>query len=364
MKRPEGCTPKLLETRESREVSSSKSQQPDESKLVSHILRPAYHLIRASFRKVRAARNYFLNIFDSPVIILIYHRVTELEADPEMLAVSPDNFRRQMEFLKQQFRIVRFDKDWSDLKERAVAITFDDGYADNVLEALPILEEVGVPATFFVSTGRIGSDNEFWWHQLEGILLRDGEYPPRFKLNDSRYGREWDTNTLQQRKKLYDSLNELMLNISPDRQEVWLDQLRKWSGLDKAAGTFHRSMTREELKKLAANPWAVIGAHTVTHSALSALTEEQQRKEILPSKQALENITGTKITTFSYPFGRKRDYNNTSVRLCREAGFDKAASNFPGQVHRWTDQYQLPRHLVRNWDLETFAAKMESFWTR
>jgi peptidoglycan/xylan/chitin deacetylase (PgdA/CDA1 family) len=123
-------------------------------------------------------------------------------------------------------------------------------------------------------------------------------------------------------------------------------------------------MTQEELKRLAASPWAAIGAHTVTHSALSALTEEQQRHEIFTSKQDLENIIGTKIMTFSYPFGRRQDYNRTSVRLCREAGFIKAASNFPGQVHRWTDPFQLPRHLVRNWDLETFAAQMKRFWTR
>jgi hypothetical protein len=84
----------------------------------------------------------------------------------------------------------------------------------------------------------------------------------------------------------------------------------------------------------------------------------------LISKQELENIIGKKITTFSYPFGRKKDYNRTSVRLCREAGFIKVAANFPGQVHRWTDPYQLPRHLVRNWNLDTFTAEMKSFWTK
>ena len=115
---------------------------------------------------------------------------------------------------------------------------------------------------------------------------------------------------------------------------------------------------------MAASPWATIGAHTVTHSALSALTEEQQRMEIFTSKKELEDLTGTEITTFSYPFGRKQDYNQISVRLCREAGFTKVASNFPGQVHRWTDPFQLPRHLVRNWDLDVFAAEMARFWTR
>lgn len=123
-------------------------------------------------------------------------------------------------------------------------------------------------------------------------------------------------------------------------------------------------MTREELKRLAASPWTTIGAHTVTHPALSALDEERQRKEIFSSREELKTIIGREVTIFSYPFGRKADYNRTSVRLCREGGFTKAAANFPGQVHRWTDPFQLPRHLVRNWDIEEFAAEMEKFWTR
>jgi peptidoglycan/xylan/chitin deacetylase (PgdA/CDA1 family) len=297
-------------------------------------------------------------------VILIYHRVTDLPSDPEMLAVSPENFRAHMEFIKRQFRVLRFEESWSSVKEPAVVITFDDGYADNALEALPILEEVGVPATFFVSTGRIGVGEEFWWHQLEGMLLRDGEFPARFKLNDASYGQVWDTSTLAQRQLLYASLNFLMQKIDPERQEDWLGQVRNWGGQGTAGKRIHRSMTREELQRLAASPWTTVGAHTVTHSALSALTEEQQRKEIFTSREDLEDITGTEITTFSYPFGRKVHYNKTSVRLCREAGFKKAASNFPGQVHRWTDPFQLPRHLVRNWDLDTFAAELKGFWTR
>ena len=123
-------------------------------------------------------------------------------------------------------------------------------------------------------------------------------------------------------------------------------------------------MTPEEVRRVAASKWAAIGAHTVSHSALSSLDEEQQRHEIFTSKKDIENLTGLKITTFSYPFGRQQDYNQISVRLCREAGFIKVASNFPGQVHKWTDPFELPRHLVRNWDLNTFAAQMKSFWTR
>jgi peptidoglycan/xylan/chitin deacetylase (PgdA/CDA1 family) len=326
--------------------------------------RTAYRSVRAAYRKLRAIKNYFLNFFDSPIIILVYHRVTDLPADPEMLAVSPGNFRCHMEFLKHKYSVLRFEEEWSNQKEPAVIITFDDGYADNVLEALPILEEVGVPATFFISTGRIGTGQEFWWHRLENILLREGEFPSRFTLNDARYGRARDTETFEQRRVLYAELNALMQRIGPEHQEAWLDQLRKWADPGDAGKKIHRSMTWEEIQRLAASPWATIGAHTVTHSALSALVEEQQRKEIFTCKNDLEKITGTEITTFSYPFGRKTDYDRTSVRLCREAGFIKAAVNFPGQVHSWTDPFQLPRHLVRNWDPDTFAAEMKGFWTR
>jgi len=337
---------------------------PSQKSPLISLFRPLYRSGRGAYRKIRALKNRILNGFDPPVVILIYHRVTALQSDPEMIAVTPGNFRRHMEYLKQHWPILRLEEEWPDMRERAVVVTFDDGYADNVLEALPILEEVGVPATFFVSTGHIGTGKEFWWHQLEDILLREGEFPPRFTLNDARHGRIWDTATLQQRKKTYASLCLLMRKVGPDRQADWLNQLRNWAGPLNVEQSIHRSMTREELKRLAASPWTTIGAHTVTHSALSALTEEQQRNEIFMSRQTLGKITGTEPATFSYPFGRKKEYDRTSVRLCREAGFMRAASNFPGQVHRWTCPFQLPRHLVRDWDLETFAAEMKGFWTR
>ena len=326
--------------------------------------RTVYRFFRGAYRKIRAVKNHFLNLIDSPIIILVYHRVTDLPSDPEMLAVSPEKFRNHIEYLKQRFHIVRFEEDWSGLKEPAVVITFDDGYADNALEALPILEQLGVPATFFISTGHIGTSKEFWWHRLEAMLLQDGEFPSSFTLDDARYGRTWNTGSSEQRKALYNTLSGLMLKITPERREGWLNQLKKWTGPGNEVKNIHRSMSRAEIKTLAASPWATIGAHTVTHSVLSALSEEQQRKEIFTSKKDLEEMAGKEITTFSYPFGRKIDYDRISVRLCREAGFVKAASNFPGQIHRWTDPFQLPRHLVRNWDIDTLTDQIQSFWTR
>ncbi|MGE4342924.1 MAG: polysaccharide deacetylase family protein [Geoalkalibacter sp.] len=313
----------------------------------------------------RSRKNAILNILDKPVIVLLYHRVADLDSDPERLAVSPTHFREQMNYLKEHYRIVRFEGDWSGLQEPAVAVTFDDGYADNFYEALPILEETGVPATFFVSTCYLGTLHEFWWHQLECLLLREGRFPLQFELNDSRCGRSWPTSTLLQRKSLYCDLNELMQRIEPARREAWLVHLRDWAGqAHMVQSGLNRLMTPGELRRLAASPQVTIGAHTVTHTALSGLSEVQQRNEIMTSKETLERMTGDTVQTFSYPFGTKNHYNRKSVRICREAGFLKAASNFPGQIHRWSDPYQLPRHLVRNWCLDMFIDKMRGFWIR
>lgn len=326
--------------------------------------RTAYRCLRGLYRGVRAGRNWLLNVLDCPVVVLVYHRVAELYDDPEMIAVAPGNFRRQMEFLKQHVPILRLEDPWSDRPGPAVVITFDDGYADNVLQALPILEEVGVPASFFVSTAHLGTNQVFWWHRLEAVLLREGTFPARFELKDPRFGRAWATASFEQRQALYAELGMHMRRLDPDRRDAWIGQLEQWAGPAAVPADLHRLMTREELQLLAESPWAAVGAHSVSHTALAALTEAQQREEIFSSKQALETLTGQEITLFSYPFGRKSEYNRISIDLCRAAGFTRAAANFPGQVHRWTDPLQLPRHLVRNWDLETFAAELKGFWTR
>jgi peptidoglycan/xylan/chitin deacetylase (PgdA/CDA1 family) len=314
------------------------------------------------YRGSRRLKNRMLNLVDPPVVVLVYHRVAVLPNDPHLLAVSPENFRAQMQFLKTNVPVVRFEGDWSGLRERSVAVTFDDGYADNILEALPVLKEVGVPATFFVSTGALGTRDEFWWDELERIILGDAGYPDRFRLEDREYGKIWPTRTREQRVVLQGDLQPMVEKIGAARREGWLEQLREWSGLGRTGREANRPMTPEELRILAASPWATVGAHTVTHTPLSVLSEDEQRHEIVTSRRHLETLVGREIRVFSYPFGAKVHYDSTSVRLCREAGFRKAASNFPGQAHRWTDAYQIPRQLVRNWDADTFADRMRSFW--
>ena len=308
--------------------------------------------------------NQLRNLVDPPVIVLLYHRVTTLTCDPEMLAVTPENFRAQLRHLKENCNLVRFEEDWTDSPKPAVAITFDDGYADNLLEALPIMEELGVPATFFVSTGNIGSAREFWWHELERLILGGGPFPECFTLSSGATPKSWPTRSAQERQRLYGGVVATMTGSdSAGRAEI-LSQLQAWGGTDGASGAGNRSLSIDELRRLAASPQATIGAHTVNHLQLSALPKDAQREEMENSKRDLEGWLGREVTTFSYPYGRRCHYTGESVALCRELGFRKAASNFPGQAHRWSDPYQVPRHLVRDWPVQEFAARLGGFWTR
>jgi len=307
-------------------------------------------------------RNQSMNLIDPPIVVLVYHRVTSLQSDPQMLAVTPGNFRKQMQHLKDTVPILRFEEDWQAAAKPAVVVTFDDGYADNFLEALPILEEVGVPATFFVSTGTIGTRREFWWHELEHIILEGSNLPGDFTLGDDSTGRRWPTASDSERLEFYHEMVRLLNEAETGRRNTWLAQVRLWAGKEAGIADVHRVLTVEELQQLSASRWATIGAHTVSHARLSSQAAPAQWEEIEGSKRQLESWLGREVTVFSYPFGNRCDYTEETVAICRQAGFSKAAGGDCGQAHRWTDSFQIPRQLVRDWPVDIFAQKLKRFW--
>lgn len=317
--------------------------------------------VAPGYRALRRLKNRVLNLVDAPVIVLAYHRVTRLTSDPHQLAVTPENFRAQMDYLRRNWVCVRFEADWPGRQAPVVAVTFDDGYADNLHQALPILEEMEMPATFFISTGLLGGSGEFWSDELERLVLGSGDYPAVFALQDPGYGGRWSSTRREERLAMHNRLHQGMLNIAPARREGWLEQLARWAGTGRVGRQDYRVLTREELQRLAASPQVTIGAHGVSHTPLAVLSEAEQRREIVQSRSELEKMVGREVAVFSYPFGGKGQYDDTTRRLCREAGFCRAVTTFPGQAHRWTDPLQIPRQLVRNWDAATFAARMESF---
>jgi len=323
------------------------------------MLREAFHMALSPL--VMAAR-LVQNRLAQPALILLYHRVATLAADPQLLAVTPDNFRAQMRHLKENFTLARLEDEWSRLDRPAVVVTFDDGYADNATEALPILEELQVPATFFVATSLLGTEREFWWDEVERLLLAQREFPAFFELGQGRGARRWPTAEAPQRARMYREILPILRQCLPQLRHDCLERLRFWAAAGAAGRSSHRVLSCEELRRLAASPLVTLGAHTVSHSSLSTLPLPRQREEIMASKKLLEELLAQRVRVFSYPFGTRGDYTAETVALCREAGFSRVAANFPGQWRADSDPFQLPRQIVRNWDLPTFKKQLERFW--
>jgi peptidoglycan/xylan/chitin deacetylase (PgdA/CDA1 family) len=339
---------------------------------------------RRGIERLRRAARWPRGRSDGRALVLVYHRVAEPPSDPWHLAVTPRNFAEHLEVLREHARPIRLEQLSQallerDLPDRSVVVTFDDGYADNLYNAKPLLERYGIPATVFLITGYIGHEREFWWDELERLLLQPGTLPERLSLivggatyrweldeaahyseEDSQRHRRWragkEAPTL--RHHLYRSLRELLKPLTEGERQRVVQELRGWAGAEEAVRPSNRPLSLEEVVALAQGDLIEVGAHTVTHPALRKLPAAAQRDEILGSKTRLKEILDRPVASFSYPYGGRPDYTAESVSIVREAGFSCACSNFVGVVKRSTDAFQLPR--VRGLDLngERFAKRL------
>lgn len=312
---------------------------------------------------LRGTVNSICNKLSPPIVVLGYHRVTTLCTDPQLLAVTPVNFRQQLEVITRH-PVLRFEEDWEAVRKPSIVITFDDGYADNLLEALPLLEEFNVPATFFVTTGKIGSHEEFWWDELERLILLPGLLPSECTLV-CRNGAAltWPSRTMPDRLKLYEGVHRIIYDSgNPEECAGLLAQLRCWNGLPAEGRGTHLPLNNFQLSDLAAHPLVTIGAHGMSHLPFSSLLPNEQQEELKRSRELLRGWLDKEVPVFSYPFGSKNDFTPETIEYVKDAGFRKAAANFPGQWHSWTNAYDIPRHLVRNWDGEIFGQRLKKFW--
>ncbi|HEX6051312.1 MAG TPA: polysaccharide deacetylase family protein, partial [Gemmatimonadaceae bacterium] len=158
------------------------------------------------------------------------------------------------------------------------------------------------------------------------------------------------------RGTIYDSLWKELRDATAAERTAAIATLRSLVGGEGTPRATHRSLTPEELRRLAADPLIEVGAHTASHPRLGALPPAEQRREIDEGRRTLESLTGARVASFAYPFGRAGDYTDQTMQLVRESGFARACSNRTGRVDRSADRFALPRLYVRDWDRDQFAA--------
>ncbi|HET8674722.1 MAG TPA: polysaccharide deacetylase family protein [Blastocatellia bacterium] len=333
----------------------------------------------ASFAHLRRLAARARARLSSRALILLYHRVAESISDPWSLAVKPAHFAEHLEVIKKRARVLSVEElvaavADNNLPRRAIVITFDDGYADNFLNAKPLLEKNDCPATIFVTTGFAGSDREFWWDELDRLFLQPGALPSSLHLTIERKDYQWDLGEAASygesafhanegwrawqkddpcsRHQLYRSLWELMHPLPDDERQRVRDDLVCWAGADKSPRATHRALSSDELGELGGGGLIEIGCHTITHPKLSALDVSSQRDEISQGKSRLEELLNRRIKSFAYPYGRPSDYTAETVAVVKEAGFDSACSTTNGLVHRRSSLFELPRFQAPDVDGE------------
>jgi peptidoglycan/xylan/chitin deacetylase (PgdA/CDA1 family) len=304
-------------------------------------------------------------------LILMYHRIADEPADPWGLSVHPARFEEQLALLRR----TRDPLPLADfvgrlragtLPPRAVALTFDDGYVDNLVAAKPRLTAVGIPATVFLATGYLDRSGEFWWDEVAGLVLLEsgceaieldlGGSLTRFELGseppprESRTWRGWTAPT-SKRQAAFVAIWDALRRLEDDERQERMAKLRAGFAAGRPRNGVGRAMTGEEVRSLVSDGLIAIGAHTMTHPILTEIGAGDCACEILRSKQICESLIGATVNGFAYPYGSM----NEAVRaIVQAAGFDYAVCSLSGPVTGASEAMALPRLQVFDWDGDAF----------
>jgi peptidoglycan/xylan/chitin deacetylase (PgdA/CDA1 family) len=279
------------------------------------------------------------------LLIMIYHRVLD---EPDFMRpdeVDKEAFTWQIELLAKHFNVLPLSEalermQTDTLPPRAVSITFDDGYADNYINALPILKKFNLTATFFIASGFL--DGGRMWNDtvIEAVRNFSGS-----ELDLSEIGMGlFDVNDVAKKNK---SANQIILQIK-HLPFIERDKYTTYIASQSQNLPDELMISSEQLKKLHQSGME-IGGHTVNHPILTTLDLEIAKSEINENKVFLEKLLGQQLSLFAYPNGKPtNDFDSIHCELVKQIGYKAAVSTKWGVVGKKSDIWQLPRFLP--WD--------------
>lgn len=287
--------------------------------------------------------------------VLAYHRVVagkDLRAGAFSIerGISADVFEAQLRFMLRYFAPVRASRVLEPAPSPlCFAVTLDDGYEDNFRVAAPILNRLGVPATFYVVSEFVGSDRLFWWEQLahviretrlprldvravSPVLVDEGGVAPSLSLQNHA-----------QREHAYERLSAAIRGGRHEAVSLHLQRLS--DALEVRAreeGREYGLMSWHQLKGLAAQGHD-IGGHTATHPNVVGLDRDTLRHELVSSVRAIEEHTEVPVQTFAYPYGHFDRVHNVAGDILAETGCRTAFVGTKGVVEPGSNAFELPR---------------------
>lgn len=290
--------------------------------------------------------------------ILCWHRIADHDPDSHGLCVSPSELREHLAHLLEHYEVLPVEDlvvrhRAGQLTRPAVALTFDDGYLDHLTVASEALVDLGLPATFFVTTEGLAGPFEYWWDVVERVFDQGAGLPRRLEIVVRGRSLQLPTASIEECRAAQSTIADLMCELSPQERDRALGWLREWSGIDLTPRDSHRALTGDEIRRLAARPGVTIGSHTVRHLVLPSHAAEVQVRELVESRVDLERIVGRRVGLMAYPYGA---VNAEVARRARSAGFTLAVTVEPRRLGTADDPLLLPRLEVPRIDAGGFSA--------
>ena len=300
--------------------------------------------------------------------VICYHRILpddEFEADksPNSNLIMPTSkFAEQMEFLSENHEVVSMDglvdylesEPDRDSNKFVVAVTFDDGYKDNLTHALPILEQYNIPATIYITTRFPEGDTWMWWNEIWDYLDKNDA----LEVNDLNEGRT--IRTPRQKIKCFNKLFDWILNLSYEKQKKYVETITKSVARKQYSNL---CLNWEEIKILDQHPLVTIGAHTNSHPNLKKLTEQEAFAEMSYSKNLLEEKLKHSVEHFAYPHGTHNEADVREFELASRCGFRTAVTTRP-ELLKSPALNAIPRLGVPSYlNLRGFIGKLSGWET-
>lgn len=279
------------------------------------------------------------------LLVLAWHNI---EPTSFFHGTSPSaarrGFERQIGFLRRWTNVVPLESALADLAARrplpprAVALTFDDGYLDNVTVAAPLLSAADMPATFFLVTGFLSGTERAWWEEVGWVFENATAAELRWR------GRTFDTSHPRARRAALRVVSELLKTV---------DSHQRWKGIDELRGSLspagptpeRRFMDWEEAGELLRYGHD-IGAHTCGHPILSLEDSSVQLRELVESRQQLTGHLQRPVDILAYPNGQPEDYSKETLRLVSDAGYRFAVTTRRRLAGTATPPLEVPRLVV------------------
>lgn len=268
-------------------------------------------------------------------------------------------------FISRDIDIVSLDECYNRIisrkrTRRFVAITFDDGYSDNLTHALPVMEKYNTPFTVFLITAFPDHRMILWWYLLEELVMNN----PEIEFRDNGRSFSYATSTEAEKRAAFWEIRRYIMNSDQEQlipvfrnifnvtEEKLYEPVRKMA------------LSWEQVKEMASHPLVTLGAHTVNHFVLSQLSEEEVLAEISNSMKIIEERTGKPVSHFAYPYGISSAAGPREFELAARCNLKTAFTTESSNIFRHHSKKlsALPRiEITEGWDDLYFDLYVDGF---